>query len=287
VHSHRTVHSLKECPELEDNQNKMKSATSATVDEAAKLGSSSGSSIDKKKSNGGQALGKEIELGNLICKFNAKDQADVCLRAAEAIADFAGVEHGRDMRMLAKKSNEKIFTEPLPPRAATDNLVPAPGRLKKCRTEPMTCHKDLKTCAEQKAKVFAVILGQRSSEVKNKLANNAGFDTLEDSDDVVGPLKMLKEMAFSTSGVQHPCWTLQNVLRRLTAINQGPSELVPNCHKRFLAAAKVVEAQWGQFCPLKLTTGAGKVNKKTAHDNVLSVIFLAGADKKTEAWRHA
>ena len=52
-------------------------------------------------------LGKEVELGNLIHKFNAKDQADMCRHTAEAIADFAGVEHGRHMRMLVKKSNER------------------------------------------------------------------------------------------------------------------------------------------------------------------------------------
>jgi len=216
---------LKEFSELKDNCNKMKSTTSATADKAAKLGSSTGSSIDK-RSNGGQASGKEVQLGNLIHKFNAEDQADMCLRIAEAIADFAGVECGTDMRMLAKKSNEKIFTEPLPPRAATDTTVPAQGRLEKHCTELMICHKDMKACTEQKAKVFVVILGQCSLEVKNKLVNNVGFKTLEDSDDAVGPLKMLKEMAFSTSGVQHPHWTLQNVLRRLTAINQGPSESV-------------------------------------------------------------
>jgi len=204
------------------------------------------------------------------------------LRTAEAIADFVGVEYGRVIRMLVKKSNEKIFTEPLPPRAATDTTVSAPGRLEKYRTELMIYHKDMKAYTEQKAKVFVVILGQCSSEVKNKLVNNVqvGFETLEDSDDVVGLLKMLKEMAFSTSGVQQPYWTLQNVLRRLTAINQGPSESVSNYHKRFLDTTEVVEAQWGQFYPVKLTTGAGSVNKKMARDNVLSMIFLAGADKK-------
>jgi len=257
----------------------MKSASNATVDKAAKLGSSTGSSIGK-RSNGGQVLGKEVELGNLIYKFNARDQADMYLRTAEAIADFVGVEHGRDMRMLVKKSNEKIFTEQLPPRAATDTTVPAPGRLEKYHTELMIYRKDMKACTEQKVKVVVVILGQCSSEVKNKLANNVGFETLEDGDDVVGLLKMLKEMAFSNSGVQHPHWTLQNVLRRLTAINQEPSESVSNYHKRFLATTEVVEAQWGQFYPVKLTTGAGSVDKKTARDNVLSMIFLAGADKK-------
>jgi len=257
----------------------MKSTSNATVDKAAKLGSSTGSSIGN-RSNGGQVFGKEIELGNLIYKFNTMDQADMHLRTAEAIADFVGVEHGRDMRMLAKKSNEKIFAEPLPPRPATDTTAPAPGRLEKCLTELMIYHKDMKACTEQKAKVFVVILGQCSSEVKNKLVNNVGFEALEDSDDVVGLLKMLKEMAFSTSRVQHPCWTLHDVLRRLTAINQGPSESVSNHHKRFLAATKVVEAQWGQFYPVKLTTGSGSVDKKTARVNVLSMIFLAGADKK-------
>jgi len=230
--------------------------------------------------DGGQVLGKEIELSNLICKLNAKDQADMHLCTAKAIADFLGVKHGRDMRMLVKKSNKKIFTEPLPPRAATDTTVLAPGRLEKHRTELKIYHKDMKAHTEQKAKVFVVILVQCSSEVKNKLVNNVGFETLEDSDDVVGLLKMLKEMAFSTSGVQHLCWTLQNVLRHLTAINQGPSELVSNCHKRFLAATEVIEAQWGQFYPLKLTTGTGSTDKKTARDNVLSMIFLTGADKK-------
>jgi len=93
----------------------------------------------------------------------------MCLGTAEAIADFAGVEHGGDMRMLAKKSNEKIFAEPLPSRAATDTTVPTPGRLESCRTELMICHKDMKACTEQKAKVVAVILGQCSSEVKEQV----------------------------------------------------------------------------------------------------------------------
>jgi len=89
-------------------------------------------------------LGKEVELGNKIYKFNTKDQADMYLQTTEAIADFVGVEYGRDMRMLAKTSNEKIFTEPLPPRAATDTTVLAPGRLEKYCTKLMIYHKDIK-----------------------------------------------------------------------------------------------------------------------------------------------
>jgi len=67
---------LKESLGVKDNYKKMKSTSNANVDKAAKLGGSTGSSIDK-RSNGGQVLGKEVELGNLIYKFNTKDQADI------------------------------------------------------------------------------------------------------------------------------------------------------------------------------------------------------------------
>ena len=36
-------------------------------------------------------------------KFNTKDQADMHLCTMEAIADFVGVDDGRDMRMLVKR----------------------------------------------------------------------------------------------------------------------------------------------------------------------------------------
>jgi len=40
---------LKECSGLKDNQNRMKSSTSSTVDKAAKLGSSSGTRMEGKR----------------------------------------------------------------------------------------------------------------------------------------------------------------------------------------------------------------------------------------------
>jgi len=44
----------------------------------------------------------------------------------------------------------------------------------------MIYHKDMKAYTEQKAKVFVVILGQCSSEVKNNSVSNVGFEALED-----------------------------------------------------------------------------------------------------------
>jgi hypothetical protein len=76
------------------------SQTNATT-EVALSGNTVGFSRGR-KTTGEQVLGKEEKLGELVYKFNTKDQADMYLRTTEAIANFVGVEYGRDIRMLVK-----------------------------------------------------------------------------------------------------------------------------------------------------------------------------------------
>jgi hypothetical protein len=68
-----------------------------------------------RKTTGEQVIGKEEKLGELVYKFNTKDKANMYLCTMEAIADFVGVEYGRDMRMLVKPKNNnrnKIVAHP-------------------------------------------------------------------------------------------------------------------------------------------------------------------------------
>jgi Zinc knuckle len=236
---------------------------------------SSGESPGKPKGtgpNGKLILGKTKELGELVYKTNTKDQADMYLRTTEAIADYVGVEYGRDMRMLVKRGKEMTFTEPEDP---TSSKVIS---MEKYKAELNLYHKDKKLYKENKSKVFLVILGQCTQVVKSKLENDEEFEKLEIDDDVVGLLGMLKQMAFSTAGVQEPFWTMQVLLRRLTAINQGPSESVANYYRRTNANIEVMESQWGKFHPTMGLTDDD--DKKKARDKLLAMIFLAGADKK-------
>jgi hypothetical protein len=81
---------------------------------------SSGNTVEfsrGRKTTREQVIGKEEKLGELVYKFNTKDQADMYLCTREAIADFVGVEYGRDMMMLVKHGTEKTFTEPRIPRS--------------------------------------------------------------------------------------------------------------------------------------------------------------------------
>ena len=60
----------------------------------------------------GQALGKLEELGELVYKFNTKDQADMYLRTTDAIGEYVGREYGRHMRKLVKGLKETTFDKP-------------------------------------------------------------------------------------------------------------------------------------------------------------------------------
>jgi hypothetical protein len=108
-----------------------------------------------RKTTGEQVLGKEEKLWELVYKFNTKDQANRYIHTTEAIADFVGVEYGRDMRMLVKHGKEKTFTKPRIPRS--ENATS--GLMEKYKTVLGIFHQEKKEFHENKAKVFIIILG--------------------------------------------------------------------------------------------------------------------------------
>ena len=126
-----------------------------------------------------------------------KDQADKYLCTMEAVTDYMGVKFGRNMRMLVKHGEEMIFTKPRAPRGQDAT----PGLLEEFKVEIGLYHKDTKEYKEQQVKVFIIILGQCTQITKSKLESDSNCATLEKNDDVVGLLKKLKELAFSTGGV--------------------------------------------------------------------------------------
>jgi hypothetical protein len=121
-----------------------------------------------RKTTGEKVLGKEDKLGELVYKFNTKDQADMYLRTTEAVADFVGLEYGRDIRMLVKHGTEKTFTKPRIPMSNDTT----PGLMEKYKTELRIFHWEKKEFQDYKAKVFVIILGQCTHNVKSKLETN-------------------------------------------------------------------------------------------------------------------
>jgi hypothetical protein len=195
------------------------------------------------------------------------------LRTTEAIANFVGVEYGRAMRMLVKHGKEKT-TKPRIPR----NEDTTPGLMEKYKTELRIFHREKKEFQDNKAKVFVIILGQCTHNVKSKLENELGHATLEMNDDVVGLLRQLKQLAFASGGVQHPFWTLQIVMRHLLAIIQGPREPVTNYYRQFVSTTKGIEEHWGKFYPEKLAVSILRCTPD--HDRTSSQGSISGTGNK-------
>lgn len=61
---------------------------------------------------------------------------------------------------------------------------------------------------KDKSKVLVVVKGLCTLAMKNKLASLSNYKALEDKDDVIGLLKKIKDLAFTTESVQYEYWTL-------------------------------------------------------------------------------
>lgn len=215
----------------------MAEAQSSGTDKKKSEGSSG---YGKSKSAGRKVLGKTEELGELVYKIGTSDQSDLFIRTTEAIADYVAVEYSWEQRILVKLKKEAVFTKPTYPTAtasvSTRARAAAVGETEKStetvdsaqiieyKAELEIYHRKLEKYQNDKAKVFVIILGQCTLGVKSWLENGHGLAELEANRDVLGLLKKLEEMAFSTGGDQDPFLTLNLSLRRLIGIQQGTKE---------------------------------------------------------------
>ena len=178
----------------------MTTENNGTAGKAATSGSAVGTSKGYYNTNGKLVLGETEELGSNVFKFNSKDAPEYYIHTKEAIAHYAGVNYGKNMRMLVKNGEEKKFTKPTleapKKKKGQEDRDPSPGELEEFKMELLLYHKEKKEYNEQKQKLFIVILGQCTRATKNKLFSDSKFKTLEKEDDVVGLLEKLEQLAF-------------------------------------------------------------------------------------------
>jgi len=229
-------------------------------------------------------------LGDNVFVVNKRNQAEAYTRTKKAIAEHVRVEYGEEMFILVKHSREAVFTEPVAPGGA----APARAVMERYKAGLAMFHKDTRLYRDNKAKVFGIVHGQCSPELKNKLEYDTEFLDQEAESDVVALLAKLERMAFSTEGSRHPVWTLQNTMRRFFTFSQGNNESITKYHTRFMSQVKVAETQWGYLVPPTSITiqpihddeggvtnqAAMDAEKERARGRFLAMLLLDGADKK-------
>lgn len=257
-----------------------------TARNTTRSGGGAGATFGKFK--GTPQTGNIVQLGDRIYVVNKKTQGDAFIRATKVIAEYVKVEYGIEMFLLVGRRRETTYNEPEAPGGT------ARATIERYRAELTSYHKDVRAYRDNKAKVFGIIFGQCSMELKTKLEYEEEFLNLETASDVIGFLNKLERMAFTTEGSQHPVWTLQGTMRRFFTFSQGNHESITRYYTRFMSQVKVTETQWGTMCPPTGITIAPALDedgdvtnqaemdaeKEKVRSQFLAMLLLDGADKK-------
>jgi hypothetical protein len=220
--------------------------------------------------------GHIAELGNNVYQYGTRDQGDRFTRTAEAIADYVGKEYSKEMRLLVKNQKENEPKEPVMPDKKEE--VNSPFVMKKYETESKQYYFKKERYEEHKAKIFVIVKGQCTLNMKNKMESLKGYDSIEANDDVIKLLSSLEELTFKTHEVQYGYWTICQTVRRVLTMRQQDNKPLAEYYKRFTSCVDVAESQWGT---LVLTAAAtNETNEKTSRDKFIACVFLAGVDTK-------
>jgi len=213
------------------------------------------------------------ELKGLIYTYGVPGQAVRYTKTTNAIAEYVATKYSKEMWELVENKEEAKFTEPDPPDDKASKAIMERYKMKL----RMVFDKE-EQYRTDKAKVFRIIMGQCAVAMKNKVEASAGYNDLEKKDDVIGLLKTLKGLAYTTDNVQYEFWIMQASIKKLIEMRQEPKESLIGFAKRFLGQLEVTEDVWGQLIPNKMK-GKPVSEQEKARNKYLACVFLAGVDK--------
>ena len=208
--------------------------------------------------------------------FGRPDQVPIYLQSMKKLADYAGTKMNNNMYKLVKKKVEATFPKPKAPgKDPAKHVVDEYRELMKRKLDKEDKYN------EDKAKLFRIIMTQCSPEMKDKLeAQSTELEKLEDDNDVIGLLDMIKELVYNAGGVRNKFVIMQSLNRTLygRGNTQRPNESLNEYGKRFLQQVEVVEAVWGKLVPPCHESDNAK-EKESARNQYLASLFLGGTDQ--------
>jgi hypothetical protein len=200
-----------------------------------KRGAYMGSNNEKNSLQGNLA-----ELGNNVYQYRNQDQGDRFTRTTEAIADCVGREYSEEMRLLVKNQEENEPKEPV--------------MMKKYETELKQYYFKKERYEEHKAKIFVIVKGQCTLNMKNKVESLQGYNSIEANDDVIKLLNGVTELTFKTHEVQYRYRTICQTVRRVLAMKQQDNKPSAKHFKRVTSCVDVAESRWGPLVPTAAAT---------------------------------
>jgi len=208
--------------------------------------------------------------------FGRPDQVPTYLQSMKKLGDYAGTKMNNNMCRLVKKKAEATFPKPKAPgKDPANHVVDEYRELMKRKLDKEDKYN------EDKAKLFKIIMTQCSPEMKDTLeAQSTELEKLEDDNDVIGLLDIIKELVYNAGGVRNKFVIMQSLNRTLhgRGNTQRPNESLNEYGKRFLQQVTAVEAVWGKPVPPCHENDSAK-DKESARNHYLAGLFLGGTDQ--------
>ena len=207
-------------------------------------------------------------------------QADQYTKTTKAIGEYIGRVYGQEMKMLVLQLSENGPSEPTYPEQGDDKMKAIWSK------EYDHCLKKQERYADQKAKVFAIILGQCNKPMRNRVESMMGHDDVEARSNVIRPLCMVKDVAFDSNDKKYPHMQAAQAWKQLVMIRQQDDEDLVDYYKRFMSLVEMVERSHGKITPVEIAKKVTQHSKdKTKceakeRDKFLAFMFMDGATKK-------
>ena len=229
--------------------------------------------------------GKIEELENNVYHYGGKNVGDYYIKVTEAIADYVGREKGKEMKLLVLNRIESTPTEPPQPQVESGGTI-NPFVMEKYKMQLKTYLDEEKLYKKNKGIVFIVILGQCTLSMVNKLKSDSKFESIQQDDDVIKLMKMIKELCYVSTDARYEYWNLTFSLNKVTNVKQKDNETLAAYYKRFINIVDIVEGQWGTLAPLTIAEkdtdyqDATKKNGviKACRNKYLACVFIKGCN---------
>ena len=219
-------------------------------------------------------------------------QADRYTKTTEQILSYILREYtqGRDVKTSLEELEAVDMIkykpkEPHPRMSEVDKMVLA-QEVKDYVTRKVTFEDNMN-------KAYALLLGQCSMGVKNKLESRKDWNNVKTNNDPILLLKAIKEITQDYEDSKYPIASIHKALVTLLTLKQEDKEGLASHTKRFKNAQDIVEAQHGKL-PLdkyveqmadygeenNFDNELWEENTDQAYDSFIAHTFMVGADSK-------
>jgi hypothetical protein len=157
--------------------------------------------------------------------------------------------------------------------------------MKKYETELKQYYFKKERYEEHKAKIFVIVKGQCTLNMKNKAESLKSYDLIEASDDVIKLLNGLKELTLKCTmcNMQYGYWTICQTVRKVLTMRQQDKEPLAEYCKRFTSCVDVAESQWGT---LVLTAAAtNETDEKTSRQRQIYNLHFSCRSGYKKVWK--